>query len=112
LKEIMPGQGFWVDSKGEFQLYFQGDPPVDKFPELHSGWNLVGLTGSNNMPVSEVLLGFDLPVDSIWKWSQDKDTWKVILPQLEDNGTTYASGKGFEILEVLEPGQGFWINCK
>ncbi|MCF8109632.1 MAG: hypothetical protein K9J81_11655, partial [Desulfohalobiaceae bacterium] len=112
LEEITSCDGFWVNSGNQFQLLLKGDVPVNTFPNLTSGWNLVGLCGNSTKTVDQIVEAIDLDIQSIWKWPEGDGSWKVCLPGENDNGTSYAQNKGFGLMEQIGPGQGFWVNCQ
>ncbi len=82
-------------------------------PDLVAGWNLVGW-GQETISTDDLLLqltdqGHD--VVSCWKW-QDAN-WQTFVAgytpaQLED----YCNTMGFDVLQELAPGEGFWVNCQ
>lgn len=76
---------------------------------LIAGWNLVGLTGENGKQLMDIISGQEGSIASVWKWDNGK--WAVCLPGQDDGGTEYAGSKGFSVLENINPGEGFWVNC-
>ncbi len=72
-----------------------------------TGWHLLGWIFPEPLPVS-VFEGNNTLVLSLWAW-KDKN-WAVSLPGQDTQ--TYADSKGFDPLEAVEQGQGFWINAQ
>ena len=52
-------------------------------------------------------------VITVWKWDATQSAWQFYTP-LMDVATlqTYASGKGYGVLSVINPGEGYWVNAK
>jgi len=98
LSSLDANQGFWLNLKeavsfkaeGQFAL-FQESPD--------SGWSLIG----NDSDISINQLG---EFTSIWKWVNNK--WAVHLPGQDTEAYTLA--KGFDVLEEVYSGEGFWVN--
>jgi hypothetical protein len=73
---------------------------------LEEGWNLKGSSCSMNVPAV-----FDKPgIVTVWKWKDDK--WQVWSPDesLMEIIEKYVAQGSVEILENIEPYDGFWIN--
>ena len=48
---------------------------------------------------------------TVWKWVANKSVWAFYAPSLNgSNLTTYASGKGYDVLSTVNAGEGFWVN--
>lgn len=75
-----------------------------------SGWNLAGNSASEPMGVPGIF-GDASKVTSVWKWHATNSRWAFYSPALADGGAAYAAGKGYDYLNVIEPGEGFWINA-
>lgn len=112
INEFASGQGFWVNAENDFQLSIQGEAPVNTFPEVFPGWNLVGVSGNSTKTVDQLVEAIDLNIQSLWKWPVGEGCWSVCLPGEEGNGSSYAQSKGFGTMETIEPGEGFWVNCQ
>ena len=69
----------------------------------------MGLKSDLGKSVNDLILGNEDKVSSIWKWVNN--TWAVYLPQQDDFGADFAESKGFVLLQEIEPGEGFWVNC-
>lgn len=69
------------------------------------GWNLVSarssITAKDTLSNAESFI-------SVWKW--DNNNWSVYLLGEDDSGAAYAESKGFELLDQINPGEGFWVN--
>ncbi|MBI3041680.1 MAG: hypothetical protein HYY78_02510 [Betaproteobacteria bacterium] len=85
---------------------------------LAGGWNLLG--NSIGAPLNVIAAFGDLvdPVPgvtesilSVWKWDAVNGRWAFFTPtmtppQLAD----YAAGKSYAVLQVVQPGEGYWVN--
>jgi hypothetical protein len=87
--------------KGETVSVLAGEQSFAQWT-LSDGWHLL------SSPISGTTSVFPEGVASAWKW--EKSTWQVFLPGEDDSGAEYAKAKGFDVLEVINPGEGFWIN--
>jgi hypothetical protein len=106
IKEILAGEGFWINSKNSASL------PVDNFfnfkPEmifkLNSGWNLVGVL-SDIMPS-------ELPnsngVKTIWQWDAANSKWQIWSP--DSNIMKLVNDYKLESITTLKKLEGFWVN--
>ena len=105
--KISYGEGFWINSDIPQELTVFGSQPTDTFIYLTSGWNLIGLKSNETRPIVNLITGKEVNITSIWKWQNN--TWAVYLP----GGDTdiYAQSKGFSVIENINPGEGFWVNC-
>ena len=107
LENINCGEGFWVNSNTNQSLTVSGTQPSNTSCLLDSGWNLIGLKSSEAKSITTLISGNTDNIASVWKW--DSGAWAVYLP---GGGTeAYAESKGFSVLENIEPGEGFWVNC-
>jgi len=107
LTDITCGEGFWVNSSISQTLTCSGTEPADVSCSLSSGWNLMGLKTNQSKSITDYISGKEGKIASIWKWVNNN--WAVYLP---GGGTdTYAQSKGFSVLETINPGEGFWMNC-
>ena len=79
---------------------------------LAQGWNLLG-----NSLSQPILVGMELSnpalVTTVWKWDAVTPGWQFYAPSM-DAATlqTYATGKGYGVLSVINPGEGYWVNAK
>ncbi len=110
LSNLQIGEGFWVNSDQNQNLSLTGVPITQGQITLSPGWNLKGLLQDSAMYVQDLQDSNDAQVKSIWKWQKNK--WEVYLPGEDDGGAAYADSKGFELLENIEPGEGFWANVE
>lgn len=78
---------------------------------LGTGWNLIALPLTPPDPaVKAVINDISAQVISVWKWNGA--TWAVYLaPPVTDDGAQYAIDKGFDPLQNLDAGEGFWVNA-
>lgn len=105
LADINPGEGFWVNSEAGAALTPSGQP-VDGPLTMVSGWNLMGLRSDQASSAADFSAGQGYT--SLWKW--EGGGWAVYLPGDPDHGAGYALGKGFVLLQDINPGEGFWVN--
>ncbi len=109
LDTIEPGEGFWVNSLQVGDIPLSGPPVADAPLELIAGWNLVSLKTGAAQEIGALVGAKAASVISVWKWGNGK--WAVRLPDKEDGGQTYATGKDFDLLTTIKPGEGFWVNA-
>jgi predicted outer membrane repeat protein len=97
------------DQTMTYDIYLTPVSKIYNTLNLSSGWNLVSLNNFKDMKISSVF-GDDLTkINSMWTWSDS--SWKVYLPQEDDNGDAYAESKGFDILDDIPKNSGIWINA-
>jgi hypothetical protein len=111
LDTINQGEGFWVNVQVPLTLTFQSIDVIESI-SLVEGWSLRGLKGKAalSIPEMQTLAGAQsFTVTSVWKWSNNG--WFVTLPGKTDLGQDYANSKGFTLLTVVNPGEGFWVNA-
>jgi hypothetical protein len=87
--------------------------------QIANGWSLVGYTGGTTVKV-ETIFGTvatnDIPnvtsnITSVWKWVNGG--WQFWTPAMTSTDlASYATGKGYQVLTDLQPGDGYWINVK
>ena len=106
---IYCGEGFWINSNTSQTLTVSGTQPADTSCYLTKGWNLIGLKSNQAKSITNLISGNENQIASVWKW--DSGTWAVYLPGQTDGGAAYAIGKGFNELSIINPGEGFWMNC-
>lgn len=110
MADIYSGEGFWINSGIPQALTVFGTQPTDTSSSLKTGWNLTGLKSGVSKPTSLLVYGKEEQMVSLWKWAAN--TWEVYLPEYGDEITKdYADGKGFGVLSIVNPGEGFWVNC-
>ncbi len=110
MTEISCGDGFWLNTKNVQNLHVTGTESPDISYFLNPGWHLIGLKSNQGRYVADFVAGKEGSITSIWKW--ENNNWTVYLPGLEDNGASYTDSKGFQLLDNINPGEGFWINVK
>ena len=79
---------------------------------LTPGWNLFGNSQRKPMVVTD-LFSDPAKVTTVWKWDAVTKAWQFYAP-LMDAATlqTHAAGKGYGVLSVINPGEGYWVNAK
>jgi YD repeat-containing protein len=79
---------------------------------LVKGWNLLG--NSLNQPLTVALAyGDPLTVTTVWKWDVTTAGWQFYSPEMDAVALqAYTTGKGYGVLSVINPGEGFWVNAK
>ncbi|TSA18715.1 MAG: hypothetical protein D4R74_00745 [Betaproteobacteria bacterium] len=85
---------------------------------LATGWNLAGNTLSTPLDVAATFGAAatkDL-ITTVWKWVPASSAWAFYAPSLAAQGGTalqdYATGKGYQVLATINPGEGYWVNAK
>ena len=99
-------------SKGTCQgLFSIIDPQEDSTDEIlvKAGWNLAGLKSDQAKTIDAIISGNKSNFTSVWKW--ENGAWAVCFPGQEDDGAAYAQSKGFGLLSIINPKEGFWVNC-
>jgi hypothetical protein len=87
--------------------------PVLSYPfALTLGWNLLGNSLNQAMPVASVYAD-PAVITSVWKWDTTTAGWQFYTPQMTaPNLQTYAASKGYDVLSVINPGEGYWVKAK
>ena len=79
--------------------------------DLVQGWNLLGNGIEQAVSVAS-LFGDPLAVTSVWKWDATSSGWQFYTPSLGASALhAYATSKGYGVLSVINPGEGFWVNA-
>jgi hypothetical protein len=79
--------------------------------ELFAGWNLIGNGYSGVIDVVSVFSDKSL-VTSVWKWLADKAMWAFYAPSMNQTQLqTYTQNKNYEVLTLINAGEGFWVNA-
>ena len=81
------------------------------------GWNLAGNGTDATLDVASYFS--DARVVSLWKWVSagstpgiSYPTWAFYSPQQGDGGRSYASARGYELLNSIGAGEGYWLNAR
>lgn len=78
---------------------------------LTAGWNLVGNSDSTPIDVA-TRLGDASKITTVWKWNKATRKWAFYAPSMASSDlTTYAQGKGYDVLTSIAPKEGFWVNA-
>jgi len=96
LLDVEPGQGMWVNMRGNAELTIPGEVPAYGV-DLFDGWNLVGFSSPASRNVSDAISSIDGDVASVWAYQNGE--WKVYNP-LDSASST---------LTTMDPGYGYWI---
>ena len=94
--------------------------PISETTALLAGWNLLGNPLQTPIVMQERFGNVDTPVAnvtnnvvSVWKWLPASSQWAFYAPAMSAQAlVTYVVGKGYAVLERIEPGEGYWINAK
>jgi hypothetical protein len=79
---------------------------------LAKGWNLLGNSLSQPLTVA-LAYGDPLTVTTVWKWDVTTAGWQFYSPQMDATALqAYATSKGYGVLSVINPGEGYWVNAK
>jgi len=110
IESLVAGEGFWINAPEEDILSVEGYLSTTTNPTLVAGkWNLLGSLHKDTVSASSLI--DPLEVTSAWSWNADESKWRVYLPDVpEENFQTYVTSKGFQKLETINPGDGFWVN--
>jgi len=77
---------------------------------LNAGWNLLGYSGASPLDLSQ--FSDTANVTTVWKWNAATSGWAFYAPSLSASAlSSYAAGKGYEVLTGINPGEGFWVNA-
>lgn len=79
---------------------------------LAPGWNLLGNSIDQSLPVATVY-GDPAIVTTVWKWDVTHAGWQFYTPSMDATTLqTYAAGKGYGVLSMINQGEGYWVNAK
>ena len=79
---------------------------------IPQGWTLMGNSWSQPIVVATAF-GDMAVVTTVWKWDTPRATWQFYTPSLDTAALqTYAASKGYGVLSVINPGEGYWVNAK
>jgi uncharacterized protein (DUF1800 family) len=92
--ELSSNSGFWVYSKKQFPVIFDGGS-IDSL-EIKGGWQLAGV----DRTLTDINGTFGNLVELVWQYSDGN--WRLYAPNSEDN-------YGFPMIEEINPYNGFWI---
>jgi len=94
---MIPGRGYWVKTNDEgLKIQVEGQLNATP-PDMTPGWNLVGFSNLQPVPVEDILIGIPGAVQSIWSYN-DGNWWVYNVQNPE-----------FSDLKNIEPGIGYWI---
>ena len=76
------------------------------------GWNLLGNSLNQGLSVA-ALFGDPNKVTTVWKWDTTVTGWQFYAPSMDAAALqAYTAGKGYGLLSVINPGEGYWVNAK
>ena len=80
--------------------------------QIAVGWNLLGNTTDQAINVADAFNSTSL-ITTVWKWDAATGGWQFYAPSM-DAATlqTYVASKGYGLLSVINPGEGYWVNAK
>ncbi|MEM4347755.1 MAG: LamG-like jellyroll fold domain-containing protein, partial [Candidatus Altiarchaeota archaeon] len=97
LKELKPGEGYWIYMNSEGNLTFRGNLLKKVSIPLKRGWNMIGYPSLEPRDVKDVLFLIDGKYSSISTFSGgSRKSYIVDAPK--------------NSLEKLFPGEGYWIS--
>jgi len=97
LEVMESGRGYWIKTKeAGLSIKMVGELKTDSI-NLTQGWNLVGICLLYNIPVEDALSSFGQEYITIWGYKDG--TWQFFDSQ----------SSGFNNLEIVEPGKGYWL---
>ena len=100
LEFMKTGNGYWVKAAERgLRIRIQGQVASQNL-SLTTGWNLIGFSCLQRMPVEEALADIGGEVESVWGYKDGH--WYAY----------YAQNPGLSDLEFVEAGLGFWIKVK
>jgi hypothetical protein len=109
ISEINAGEGIWLNCSASGTLNFTGKTSADNNLSYTSkGWNLIGLKGSETIPVDDLITVND-NVNCVMAWKWSNNNWNVFVSGDSTLLYEYAASKGFDILNEINPTEGFWI---
>jgi hypothetical protein len=104
--------GFMTNSANVNLALDQFSPAVNRTLYLVSGWNLLGNTVNSALSVASSF-GDTAKVSAVWKWVPATTRWAFYSPSLSSQELRdYASAQGFDVLSIINPGEGFWVQAK
>lgn len=94
--------------------------PITESTALVAGWNLLGNPLQTPVQMQQRFGRVDAPlagvtdnVVSVWKWLPAASQWAFYAPSMTASAlASYALGKGYAVLDRIDPGEGYWINAK
>lgn len=78
---------------------------------LTTGWNLIGNSNATSIDVATIFVDAS-KITTVWKWNKAASKWAFYAPSMTLFAlTTYAQGKGYDVLTSIAPKEGFWVNA-
>ncbi len=102
--DIMPLRGYWVYNNASSQVYQKlwfknmAGPNVPPSMLLKAGWNLIGHTSQDYIPVQSALISIDGKYSHLLTYSP-AEGWKMYI----------VGNPSLQQFNVFEPGRGYWI---
>ena len=103
LRELGPGQGFWLHMLTEATWTLQGTPMANPSVPLCAGWNMVGWPLLSAQALPAALNSIAGQYASVWGYAGElaDPPWRRYVPQ---------AAPWTNSLEHMEPGSGYWID--
>jgi hypothetical protein len=78
---------------------------------LTTGWNLLGNSSDASIDVAATF-GDANKITTVWTWNRAGSKWAFYAPSMTSSAlTTYAQGKGYDVLTSIASKEGFWVNA-
>ncbi|MCD6521102.1 MAG: hypothetical protein J7M05_14390, partial [Anaerolineae bacterium] len=101
LKEIQPGQGFWIHMLTPATWEVRCFPQTEATIPLYKGWNLVGYPFEQTQSVADAVASLGGRFRTLFGYAAGtSEPWRIFTPDLPSEASTLAT---------LEPGRGYWI---
>lgn len=85
--------------------------PVD----FIQGWNLLGNGSDTPIDVAKIFSDHNR-FTTVWKWIAAESAWAFHAPSLAAQGGSvladYVTSKGYQLLNTIAGGEGYWVNAK
>lgn len=119
LETLHPEVGYWLMLNSQTSTELTGSGLEVPNYTVHSGWNLLGVSHSEDTLEIEAFLAqahlwgtcpLDNAINSVWSWNNR--SWQVYMPDPDGlNQLNTQNNTNFSALTTLEPGMGIWINA-
>ncbi len=109
--EMPPNPNFaW--GYGAMDIALSANPATTTTLNIVAGWNLLGNSIQTPLDIATTFADAN-KVTTVWKWVPASNRWAFYAPSMNAATlATYAASKGYDVLSVVNAGEGFWINAK